>query len=92
MFSFCDSLTANVWLPDVVADLATEISPLAQNENSKKERTIYRKTAIAFDSGYLLFFPFCFESKLFESNPISTNTFSDFFSIKKISKVQLNFF
>ena len=44
-------LAYNVWLPDVVADLATEISPLAQNENSKKERTIYRKTAIAFDSG-----------------------------------------
>ncbi|MBP6374053.1 MAG: hypothetical protein KA325_06510, partial [Flavobacterium sp.] len=41
----------NVLLPDVVADLATEFSPLAQNENSKKERTIYRKTAIAFDSG-----------------------------------------
>jgi hypothetical protein len=44
-------MIANVWLPDVVADLATEFSPLAQNENSKKERTIYRKPAIAFDSG-----------------------------------------
>jgi hypothetical protein len=51
-------IAANVWLPDVVADLATEISPLAQNENSKKERTIYRKTAIAFDSGYALCFLF----------------------------------
>ena len=54
-------ITANVWLPDAVADLATEFSPLALNENSKKERTIYRKTAIAFDSGYkpfYLFYPF----------------------------------
>ena len=50
------AIIANVWLPDVVADLATEFSPLAQNENSKKERTIYRKPAIAFDSGYKQFF------------------------------------
>jgi len=46
------TLAGNVWLPDAVADLATEFSPLAQNENSKKERTIYPKTAIAFDSGW----------------------------------------
>lgn len=84
-------LAANVWLPDVVADLATEFSPLAQNENRKKERTIYRKTAIAFDSGYLLFFPFCFESKLFESIPIFDKHFSDFF-YQEISKVKLSFF
>lgn len=45
------AIATNVWLPDAVADLATEFSPLAQNENSKKERTIYRKIAIAFDSG-----------------------------------------
>jgi len=32
--------------------LVTEFSPLAQNENSKNKRTTYRKTAIAFDSGY----------------------------------------
>jgi hypothetical protein len=41
----------NVWLPDAVADLATEFSPLAQNENSKNKPTTYRKIAIAFDSG-----------------------------------------
>jgi len=51
---FFSKIANNVWLPDAVADLATEFSPLAQNENSKKERTIYRKTAIAFDSGYQL--------------------------------------
>ena len=54
MFPWCQLIAHNVWLPDAVADLATEFSPLAQNENSKKERTIYRKPAIAFDSGYEL--------------------------------------
>jgi hypothetical protein len=49
-------MTPNVWLPDAVADLATEFSPLAQNENSKNKPTTYRKIAIAFDSGYLQLF------------------------------------
>ena len=48
-------LAYNVWLPDAVADLATEFSPLAQNENSKNKPTTYRKIAIAFDSGYAMF-------------------------------------
>jgi len=52
VFSYMSKLLAtNVWLPDVVADLATEFSPLAQNENSKNKPTTYRKIAIAFDSG-----------------------------------------
>ena len=84
-------LAYNVWLPDAVADLATEFSPLAQNENSKKERTTYRKPAMSFASCYLLFFSFCFESKLFESIPIFYKHFFRVFSIKKISKVQLKF-
>ena len=85
------AIATNVWLPDAVADLATEFSPLAQNENSKKERTIYRKTAIAFDSGYLLFFPFCFASKQFESNPIFYKHFSEFFQIRKSRNFNLSF-
>jgi hypothetical protein len=47
-----NAIAHNVWLPDVVADLATEFSPLAQNGNSKNKPTTYRKIAIAFDSGY----------------------------------------
>jgi hypothetical protein len=58
--------------------LATEFSPLAQNENSKKERTIYRKPAIAFDSGYLQVI------NLFTK--ISTSDFIPFLIITKTAK------
>jgi hypothetical protein len=77
-FYFGWAMSGNVWLPDAVADLATEISPLAQNENSKKERTIYRKIAIAFDSGWQQFlfivkiqyhFTIYINASIFCSNP-----------------------
>ena len=58
--------------------LATEIFPLAQNENSKKERTTYRKPAMSFASCYLLFFSFCFESKQVEQFPLCNKHFSEF--------------
>ena len=41
----------------VISWLSPEIFPLAQNENSKKERTTYRKTAISGNGCYKLVEP-----------------------------------
>jgi len=66
-------------------DLATEFSRIAQNENSKKERTTNRKPAMSFASCYVWFFPFCFVSKQVELIQYATNTFQSFVYYENIA-------
>jgi hypothetical protein len=86
-------LATNVWPLELVAawrprflrcGLATEIFPLAQNENSKKNEQLTENLAMSFARCYLLFFPFCFESKQVESISNLQQTLFRVLSIMKI--------